>query len=166
MHLQHDIDDGVIMLQDQPQAFIKHAGLVALRRRTEFILEPELIEKRLKPGVIMFAEAVMGAERVRHNGQRLVKVGGEQVVVRHIVRHLAKPVHIIGKGDQPGRDIRQDGKGMAHHGRARHLAEGADMRQAGRAITGLEQHIAFFGRRFRIAIHKLFCLDKSPGVAR
>jgi hypothetical protein len=27
---------------------------------------------------------------------------------------------------------------MAHHGRARHLAEGADVRQSGRAVAGLE----------------------------
>ena len=35
---------------------------------------------------------------------------------------------------------RQRLEGAAHHGGARHFAEGADMRQARGAIAGLEQH--------------------------
>ena len=38
-------------------------------------------------------------------------------------------------------------EGLAHHGGAHDLAERADMRQARRAVAGLEQHIAL-GRRF------------------
>ena len=33
-------------------------------------------------------------------------------------------------------------EGMPHHGGAGDLAEGADMRQAGGAVAGLEQHLA------------------------
>ncbi len=46
------------------------------------------------------------------------------------------------KTDQPGRPVTA-GHGLerlADHGGARHLAEGADMRQARRAVTGLEDH--------------------------
>ena len=38
--------------------------------------------------------------------------------------------------------VGQDAKGVADHGGARHLAERADMRQAGGAVAGLEQHLA------------------------
>ena len=47
------------------------------------------------------------------------------------------------KTQQPRRDLvpRQHPKGGAHHGGARDLAEGADMRQARRTVAGLEQHL-------------------------
>ena len=41
-------------------------------------------------------------------------------------------------------------EGVAHHGRARDFAESADMRQARRAVAGLEEHIGL-GRRARAA---------------
>ena len=43
---------------------------------------------------------------------------------------LRRPVHVVGEGDQPGPDlvVGEDAEGMAHHGGARDLAEGADMR--------------------------------------
>ena len=46
----------------------------------------------------------------------------------------------VGRSDMPP-------EGLAHHGGAHHLAEGADMRQARGAIAGLEQHIALGRRR-------------------
>ena len=39
----------------------------------------------------------------------------------------------------------QHPEGVAHHGGARHLAEGADMRQARGAVAGLEQHLVLAG---------------------
>ncbi len=39
------------------------------------------------------------------------------------------------------RSARQEAEGGAHHGRARDLAERADMRQARRAVAGLEQDL-------------------------
>jgi hypothetical protein len=67
---------------------------------------------------------------------------GQHFLVGHVVRHLAQAVHVVGKCDQASPDpvLGQHPKGMTHHGRARDLAEGADMRQARRAIAGLEQH--------------------------
>jgi hypothetical protein len=66
----------------------------------------------------------------------------ENGAIRHVVRDLAHAVHVVGKAQQLGGDLvlGQHAKRRAHHGRARHLAEGTDMRQAGRAVAGLEQH--------------------------
>src|SRR5690606_28687829 len=51
-----------------------------------------------------------------------------------------------------------------HHGRARHLAEGADMRQAGRAVARLEQDTLRKALLF-IARHDLARLLEGPGAA-
>ena len=59
---------------------------------------------------------------------------------------LAQPVHVVAERDQPRRQAGEFGERVAHPGGARHLAEGADMRQAGRAVAGLEQRVALAGR--------------------
>ena len=64
----------------------------------------------------------------------------------HVVGHLAQPVHVVAERDQPRRQAGEFGERVAHPDRARHLAEGADMRQAGRAVAGLEQRVALAGR--------------------
>src|SRR5262249_8051086 len=56
--------------------------------------------------------------------------------------------------------------GTADHGGARHLGEGADVRQAGRAIAGLEQHMALGRRRSPIALDQTPRLLERPGGAR
>ena len=62
----------------------------------------------------------------------------------HVVGHLAQPVHVVGEAEEPRRDrvAGQHPEGGPHHGGARDLAEGADMRQARRAVAGLEQDAA------------------------
>ena len=57
-----------------------------------------------------------------------------------IVGHFAQAIHVVGKGDQMGGNVGHGLEGLAHPAGARDLAEGADMRQAGGAIAGLEQH--------------------------
>jgi hypothetical protein len=53
---------------------------------------------------------------------------------------------------------------MAHHGRARDLAERADMRQAGRAVAGLKQHrVGKTG--FFVARDDLAGFLEGPGLA-
>ncbi len=86
--------------------------------------------------------------------------------VRHVVRHLPHPVHVVGEDEQPGGDLafRQHLEGLAHHGRARDLAEGADMRQAGRAIARLEQRLAL--ARFRQTRLKLAGFLEGPGLGQ
>ena len=80
-------------------------------------------------------------------------------------RHLAQAVHVVGEGEQPGRNVgAMTLEGAAHHGGAHHLAEGADMRQARRAVAGLEQHIAFGRRRFLVARDQLARLLEGPGA--
>jgi hypothetical protein len=104
------------------------------------------------------------AERVRHHGQRLVQVGFQKLLVGHVVRHLAHAVHVVGKADQPGWNVGDDLEGAAHHGGARHLAEGADMRQARGPIARLEQHVSLFGRRLLVAFHQPARLFEGPGL--
>ena len=92
-------------------------------------------------------DRMLVAERIGHRGQRLAEMCRQHLLVRHVVGHLAQPVHVVGEAEQPRRHVGQPLERLAHHGRAHDLAEGADMRQAGRAVAGLEQHIAL-GRRF------------------
>src|ERR1700722_15768378 len=51
---------------------------------------------------------------------------------------------------------------MTHHGGARDLAEGADMRQARRTVAGLEQHLVL--RLFLQPRHNRLRLLERPGV--
>ena len=57
-------------------------------------------------------------------GKPLTEVRGQHLLVRHVVGHLAQPIHVVGERDQPRLDlvVGQHAKGMAHHGGARHLA--------------------------------------------
>ena len=66
-----------------------------------------------------------------------------QGLVGDVVGDLAQPIHVIGKGDQTRADlvVGEDPKRVPHHGGARDLAERADMRQARRAVAGLEDHL-------------------------
>ena len=106
----------------------------------------------------------MGAERIGHPGQRLAEILLEQRLVRHIVRHLAQAVHVVGERQQPRLDLvaGQDAKSVTDHGGAGDLAEGADMRQAGRAVAGLEQHLVLW--RFLQPRDNLLRLLERPGV--
>ena len=94
----------------------------------------------------MRTETVMGTERIGHARQRFAKVFGHHLLLRHVVRHFTQSVHIVRKSKQLCRDIRYGFKGAAHHGRAHNLAKGADMRQAGRPVTGFEQYVALVRR--------------------
>ena len=84
----------------------------------------------------------MCAERVGDRRQRLADMACQHCLIGQVVRYLAQPVHIVGKGKQAGRQVRQTLESPPDHRRAHHFAEGADMRQAGGAIAGLEQGIA------------------------
>ena len=140
---QHDVHHRVEVFQKLQQRRVEAAGLVALGRRVEFVVEAEGVEERAQPRVVVLAERRMGAERVRHLGQRLAEMLRQHLLVRHVVGHLAQPVHVVGEGDQPRLDlvVGEHAERVAHHGGARHLAEGADVRQAGGAVAGLEDHL-------------------------
>src|SRR5438128_506483 len=68
------------------------------------------------------------------------------VPVWDIVRHLTQAIHVVGKGNQTSLDvvIGEHAKGVSHHGGARDLAEGADVRQARGAVAGLEHHLVLW----------------------
>ena len=140
---QHDRHDLVEAGQHLEQGRVELAGAIGVGRGLELVVEAELVEEGAEPGVVMPAERVMRAERVRHLGQRLAEMLRQQLLVRDIVRHLAQAVLIVREGDQPRRDgaVGQHLKGVTHHRGARDLAERADMRQTGRAVTGLEHHL-------------------------
>ncbi len=90
----------------------------------------------------MLAKRRIFAEGVAHHGQGLVQVLAQNLSIGDALGHLAQAVHIVGEADQPRRpDAAGHGlEGLAHHGRARDLAEGADVRQARRTVAGLEDH--------------------------
>ncbi len=138
---QDDAHHIVIMGQYLQQRRIEHAAGVAFGGRHELVIKAEAVEKGAQPGVVVLTKAGVGAERVAHFRQRLAQVLAQHFRVRNAVRHLAQPVHIVGKGDQAGLDARRHGfKGAAHHGGAHHFAKGADVRQARRAIAGFKDH--------------------------
>src|SRR6185437_5130197 len=84
------------------------------------------------------------AERIGHPGQRLAEMLRHHLPVGDVVRHLAQRVHVIGEGDEPGLDLvaGEHAERVPHHRGARDLAESTDMRQAGWAVAGLEDHLA------------------------
>ncbi len=131
------------MRQHLQQRGVEPARRVAGSRRHEFVVEAELIEKGAQPRVVVRGEACMRAERIGHFGQRLAEMLRQHLLVGNVVRHLAQAVHVVGERDQPGLDrvVGQHAEGVAHHGGARDFAESADMRQAGRAVAGLEDHL-------------------------
>ncbi len=111
----------------------------------------------------MRAEARVGAERVRNLRQGLAEMRRHQLLVGDIVGNLAQAVHIVGKRQKLGLDraARERFESVADHGGARHLAERADMRQAGRPVAGFEQDLFLPG--FLDALGQLFCFFERPG---
>ena len=160
---QHDLHDLLITLDRKPQRVVEPAGLVELGRRIELILKPERIQKPAQHGVVVVAKACVFAEGIGDGGQGLLDIGLQQLLLRHVLRHLPHPVHVVGKADQPGRDVADDLEGAADHRRALHLAKGADMRQAGRAIAGLEQHMALFRGLLLVPFQNAARLLERPG---
>ena len=90
-----------------------------------------------------------------------------QVLIWNVIRNLAQAVHVVGEREQPGFNPGiQNLESPADHGGADHFAERADMRQARRAITGLEQHISFIrNSAFEAFIPQGTRLNELPGIA-
>ena len=140
---QDDVHHLVVDLEHLQQRGVEPAGLVALGGRQELVLEAELVEEAAQARVVVRGEArVLVAEGIGHGRQRLVEVRRQHVLVGHVVGHLAQAVHVVGEADEPRLDaaLGQHLEGVPHHGRARHLAEGADVRQPRRPVAGLEDH--------------------------
>ena len=139
---QHGRHHLVVAGEHALQRVVEAAGSVIVGRRGELVIEAEAVKKTAQPGVVVGAETVVGPERVGHRGQRTAEMLCQHLAVRHVVRHLAQAVHIVAEGKQARRPAGQLGEGVTHPGGARHLAEGADMRQARRPVAGFEQRLA------------------------
>ena len=161
---QHDRHHLLEPLQHAQQRRVEVSRRVIVGRTGEFVVKTERVEEGAQPRIVVRAKTVMGAERIRHARQRLAEILLQQLLVRHIVRHLAQAVHVVGEGEQPRLDLvlGEHAKGMAHHGGARDLAEGADMRQARWAVAGLEQHLVL--RAFLQPRDNRLGLLERPGI--
>ena len=117
------------MGQDVEKRGVEAAGPIVVRRGSKFIIEAELVQKSPQPRIVVGAKTCMRAEGVWNLGQRLAEMGGDKLLVRNIVRHLAKAVHVVGKRDEAGFDLilGQNPERVPHHARAGDLAKGSDM---------------------------------------
>ena len=141
---QHDLHDRVETFKHPQQRGVEPARHVAVGRGQELVFETEPVEKSAQTRIVCRAErGIFVRERIRHARERLAQMMRHHVPVRNVVGHLAQAVHIVGERDQPRLDlvVGEHAKGMAHHRGARDLTECPDMRQAGRAIAGLEDHL-------------------------
>ncbi len=162
---QDDAHHIIIMRQYPQQRRIEHAAGVAFGGGQKLVIEAERIEESTQAGVVVGAEAAVGTERVAHLGQWLTQVFAEHFGVGNAVRHLAQPVHIVGKGDQARLHAgHQRFEGAADHGGAHHFAKGADVRQARWAITGFEDHRMTSWHAVRIARQHLAGFLEGPGL--
>ena len=129
-------------LQHEPQGVVEKPRPIGRGRGHELVVEAVAVEEGAQTGVVGVAEAHAGLDRVRYLGQRPPEMLGQQLLIGHVVGHLAQPVEVVREGDEPGRDavLRQHPEGVAHHRGPGDLAERPDMRQAGRPVAGLEQH--------------------------
>ena len=140
---QHDGEHRIEPGENGPQRGVEAPAAIIIGRGGELVIEAEGIEEGTQARVVVGAETRVRAERVRHLRQRPAEMGCDELLVRDVVWHLAQPVHIVREGDETRRDpvAGQHAKGVAHHRRARDLAERADMRQAGGAVACLEEDV-------------------------
>ncbi len=160
---QHDLHDRLVPFRRAAKDIIKPARAIEVGRRIELVLKTERIQEPAQHGVVMIAETVVLAERIGHARQGPLLVFLQHVLLRHVLGHLAHPVQIVRKTDQPRRNVADDLERPADHRGAAHLAKGADMGQTRRAIAGLEQNIALFRRRLFIAFQQTTRFLERPG---
>jgi hypothetical protein len=161
---QHDRHDLVVVAEHLEQRLVEAAAPVPIGRALELVVEAEAVEEAAQHRVVVMAEALILAEGIGNLRQRPAEMLRQHLLVRDVVGHLPEPVQVVGKGEQPRRQVGQAAKRLAHHGGPDDLAEGADMRQAGGAVAGLEQHIALLRRRGAIAGEQLARLLEGPGT--
>ena len=162
---QHNRHNRVITFQHPQQRRIKAAGCISVGGGHECIVKAELVEKGAQHRIVVMGKALEFIEGVGHLCQRLAQMQAEHVLIGHIVRHFAQAVHIIGKGDELGRNlvVGEQPESLTHHGCARHFAECADMRQARGAIAGFKQNFSFM-RLLGAAGQQFAGLFKGPGI--
>ena len=152
------------MAQHALDGVVELAALVIVRGRGEFVVEAEPVEEGTQHRIVVRGEAVELAERIGDAGQRLAEMLAQHVAVGDVVGHLAQAVHVVAERDQARRLVAQRMEGVAHHRRAQHFVERADMRQARRAIAGFEQDRCATGLAVRKAFQQLARLFERPGL--
>ena len=163
---QHDFHNGVIAFGGQPQGVIEAAGFVEFGGGDEFIFKAEGVQKPPQHGVVVVAKAFKLLVRVGDRGERFLHVLAQHLLLGHVFGHFAHAIDIVGKADQARWDVRDHLERAADHGGTGHLAEGADMRQTGRAIAGFKQHVTFFGVFLFIAFENGARFFEGPGFRR
>ncbi|MGY4342366.1 hypothetical protein ACVWW3_007272 [Bradyrhizobium sp. LM2.9] len=162
---QDDRHHLVVSRQHLEQRRVETAGRIIVGRAREFVVEAEMIEEGAQPRIVVVPERrVLVGERIRHARQRLAEMRSQHLLVGDVVWHFPKPVHVVGEREQARPDLvfGQHMEGVPHHRCARDLAEGADMRQAGRAVAGFEQHLVL--RAFLQPRDNGLRLLERPGV--
>jgi hypothetical protein len=159
------VADRLVTLQDAQQHLVEDPGLVGLGGALEVVGEAEAVEKRPKPGVHVVAVALMRAERIGDRRQRPLQEGLDLLRMGDVVRQLSQPIHVVGEGVEPGRDVREPLEGTADERGPEDLGEGADMRQAGWTIAGLEEDEPLLGRTLLDTIQKCCGLGDGPCLA-
>jgi hypothetical protein len=91
----------------------------------------------------------------------------QQVLVGHVLRHLAHAVHVVGEAQKPrlhfaaGERLER----APDHARARDFAERSDVRQPGGSVAGLKQHRAVEAARQSLdALQNAARLLEGPGA--
>ncbi len=114
---QDDVHHLVVNIQHLQQRLIQAPGLINLRGADEFIVKSKLVEELAQACIVVMCKAlILIGERVGHLGQRFPQIGRHGVLIGHIVGHLAQGVHVVRKANQTGWNVRQNRKGVAHHG--------------------------------------------------
>ena len=161
---QDDPHDLVIAVEHVHERRVELARTVSLARALERVVEAEVVEEGAEPRVVVRPETLVRAEGVRDLRERLAEMRLDHRALGDVVGHLPEPVHVVGEGHEARRDVAEQGEGAAHHGRARHLAEGADVGQAGRAVAGLEQRMALGRGLASQALQQRRSLLEGPGL--
>ena len=161
---QHHVLHRVVVAQHLQQRRVEAARGVPVGGRLEFVLETEGVEEAAQARVVVVPEALVRAEGIGDLRQRLAEMLGHHLLVGDVVRHLAQAVHVVGEAEEARRHVGETLEGLTHHGRARHLAEGADVRQARRPIARFEEDVAFFRRFPADTLCDSSCLFKGPGA--
>ena len=152
-------------LEHAPERVVEAARAIAFGRADELVVEAEAVQERLQAPVHVRAVTLCRAERIRNRGQGLMEMLRDLFAVRDVVRHGAQPVHVVGEGIEFRWPARQELEHLAHERGPEDLGEGADMRQAGRPVAGLEQNEAFRGRPPAEPLDQPDRLDHRPSLA-
>ena len=164
---QDHVANRVVMLKHLEQRLVEAPAGVAFGGGEELVVEAERVEERTQPRIVVVTEARMIAEGVGDLRERLAEMLSHHLLVGDVARHFAQAVHVVGEADQPRRDLvlGEHAEGVAHHGGAGDLAEGADMRQARGAVASLENDGAGGLRDALQPGQDLARLLEGPGLA-